>query len=195
MDLQTHDRSGTHNDPACRGQIRRRAIIACRHCSMRKVRCDVATSGLPCGNCMRDNILCEVIPRRKRRYAMCRAPLRTLGERKLTWKYNRGRQRVVNSSVALGPSTQETSRSVHGSPYAASIAQNVNHPLRGLPETYTATSRSSLPNETSNPEIRALNAETLSDEGENKDAYVQALDASPRSPEEELSSLFYCGKI
>ena len=74
------------------------------------------------------------------------------------------------------------------------MAQNVNHPLRGCPENHTSTLKSSLPNELLNPENCAPNAEILSDEGENKDAYVQALDASPRSPEEELSSLFYCGE-
>jgi hypothetical protein len=49
-------------------------------------------------------------------------------------------------------------------------------------------------NEMPSSEHQAGNIEILYDEEENKDAYVKALDASPRSPEEDLSSWFYCGK-
>ncbi|KAF4979171.1 hypothetical protein FZEAL_4544 [Fusarium zealandicum] len=45
----------------------RRARKACAECNRRKVRCNVALVGQPCGNCTADGAACEVIPRKQRR--------------------------------------------------------------------------------------------------------------------------------
>ncbi|KAI0903083.1 fungal-specific transcription factor domain-containing protein [Ustulina deusta] len=47
-------------------QVRRRAPTACRVCRQRKVKCNVATVGIPCFNCVRDGHSCEVSGRKKR---------------------------------------------------------------------------------------------------------------------------------
>ncbi|KAK0629368.1 fungal-specific transcription factor domain-containing protein [Bombardia bombarda] len=44
----------------------RRAVVACKACNARKVRCTVALSGPPCANCTVDDIPCEVANRKRR---------------------------------------------------------------------------------------------------------------------------------
>ncbi|KAF9885366.1 hypothetical protein FE257_012983 [Aspergillus nanangensis] len=109
---------------------------------------------LPCRNCVRDNVVCEVLPRRKRR----------------------ARQKSAASAAALPPAS------------TAPNDQNTNQQLLECAGSSSTTSRYSLPHEND----QDSNAGTICDEGENKDAYVEAFNASPRSPE-QLSSLFYCG--
>ncbi|KAK4038657.1 cutinase transcription factor 1 beta [Parachaetomium inaequale] len=45
----------------------RRAAVACKACSLRKVRCTVTLSGTPCANCVVDGTPCEVMNRKRRR--------------------------------------------------------------------------------------------------------------------------------
>lgn len=43
---------------------KKRSAIACVKCHDRKVRCNAATQGIPCGNCVQDGIPCQLYGRK-----------------------------------------------------------------------------------------------------------------------------------
>ncbi|KAB8212734.1 hypothetical protein BDV33DRAFT_186257 [Aspergillus novoparasiticus] len=47
---------------------KRRAARACLACRKRKIRCDVARSGMPCTNCRLDSVECVVTKSRRGGY-------------------------------------------------------------------------------------------------------------------------------
>ena len=70
--------SNGNGNGGSRGTSRRRSVVACWKCNQRKVRCDVAKIGLPCSNCLHDELGCEVLPRKKHRYDAVPTPLNWL---------------------------------------------------------------------------------------------------------------------
>ncbi|KJK79615.1 hypothetical protein H634G_05207 [Metarhizium anisopliae BRIP 53293] len=44
----------------------KRSTVACKACHGRKVRCNVALSGIPCANCAADGAVCEIAQRKRR---------------------------------------------------------------------------------------------------------------------------------
>ncbi|KAJ9602287.1 hypothetical protein H2200_013142 [Cladophialophora chaetospira] len=60
-------------------QVKKRASQACHHCRTRKVKCDVAKSGVPCHNCSSDGIDCVVLEsKRSRKYRLQKRQLNHL---------------------------------------------------------------------------------------------------------------------
>jgi len=71
----TNHSTTTAFHPVAAGEVRPRprSGVACRKCRLRKVRCDLASSGRPCANCQFDGVVCEVLPRKKTGLDMLRA--------------------------------------------------------------------------------------------------------------------------
>jgi hypothetical protein len=90
------------------GTKRKRSAIACTVCHDRKVRCNVAISGVPCSNCALDNTVCRIYGRRPSVF-VCRG--RDVAS---TLKLYRGPERAIRPRIAtpadetIYPSTPST---------------------------------------------------------------------------------------
>jgi hypothetical protein len=87
---------------------RKRSAIACTICHDRKVRCNVAISGIPCSNCALDSTVCRIYGRRPSVF-VCRG--RDVASK---LKSHRGPERAIRPRIAtpadetIYPSTPST---------------------------------------------------------------------------------------
>lgn len=176
-----------------RSRVRRRAAVACRHCGLRKVRCDVSVTGVPCSNCARDDATCKIMPRKKRK--LVSFPCSQIRFSPDAHIYSRERLRASVSETSRSVDASHEFAPVEEQVYHVSPAQNASHFVRQTPVAPADADHYSSVAGTVIQAASLSNAASPSDRGENVDAYIQAVDPTPPYSGEQQLGLFYFGTL